>query len=206
MNPHINLIKDSERRSASPVHVRFILRLAGALLPSLALIWLSLGFMQSRQLHTKLIWAEEEWSAIEPRFKAAMELQRDLVRVRDIESEINGWRNARHSWVPVLQALRETVPETIQMTMLQSEERLQLDGSTPVRTFNLKIWGRARGAFPDADVQSLRNAVSEHPILGNLIHQASIPRGSFGVDPATDADRAHRVFQLHAEFIPLRFE
>ncbi len=206
MSLRIDFILDSEQRSGSLINPVFVLRLIGVLIPLVAFFFGGMAYLESRNLRNNLAGAEAEWRVAEPRYKAAQALQRDLANIRGIEAEINAWRNARHRWPVILGALREIVPPTIQLTQLQSEERLQLDGATPVRLFTLKIWGRARGVSPESDVELFRNSLLTHTGSVNMVRSAVIPRGSFGVDPAPDADRAHRVFQLHAPLYPMRFE
>ncbi len=206
MSQHINLIYDSEQRSASLISALFVVRLIGVLIPFALLLFLALAYMQSRQLRNSLAWAEDDWKAMEPRYQAALQLQRDIVRIREVETEIERWRRARHGWGGMLWTFPEIVPPDIQLTQLQSEERLQLDGNVPVRLFTLKLWGRARGRAPDADVEALRNMMVDHSALAGVVKNAVIPRGTFGADPTPGADRAHRVFQLNVELAPRRFE
>ncbi len=206
MSLHINLIYDTEQRSASLVSLRFALRLIGILIPVLILLLGFFAFFQIRQLRNELAMKQAVWETLEPRYEAAQELQRELETIRAIENEINGWLNARLEWVAPLSAIRDVVPPTIQLVSLHSEERLELDGTTLVRACTLTMDGRARGTSPQADVEQLRRGMSEHPQLADIFREVVIPPGTFQADPARDAEREHRIFRLHARLYPRRFE
>ncbi len=202
MNMHINLILASEKRSASVVSPRFVLRLTYVLIPVLILLFGFLAYLQSRQLYKRLEWAQEQWEMKEPHYQKALQLKQEVMEIRKAEAEIVALRHARHRWTPMLQVLPEIVPSTIQLTQLQSQESLQVENSMPKRHLMLKLWGRTRGVSPEADVETLRKRLFEHPQLSGIVSNAFIPQGSFRADTAPDADRTHRIFQIHAPLFP----
>ncbi len=206
MSLHIDFIYESEQRSASLVSLKFVVRLIGIVIPLLLLMFGLVVFFQYHQMKSELAGVEMHWKSIEPAYKDALELRAELESVRQIEAEFDRWRSVRLTWAKPLEAVRDAVPPTMQLTRLQAREDLKIDGTVPVYQFDLIMEGRARGISPRTDVEQFQHDLREHPDLVEIVDDVIIPPGSFQADPAPGAEREHRVFRLTAPFIARRFE
>lgn len=206
MSLHIDFIYENERRSASLITFKFVLGLSGIVIPLVALAFATFAVLRYHQLKSELDGVEFYWNTLEPEYLEAQQIRAELEAVRAIDAEFERWRNARMGWAKPLEAVREVVPPSIQLTRLQIRDDLKIDRNVPVYHFDIMMEGRARGASPRTDVEQLQDNLRKHSAMVEIVDQVIIPPGSFQADPDRDAEREHRIFRLHAPLIPRRFE
>jgi hypothetical protein len=203
---HVNLMLDTERRSASPVSMTALIRLALATLVLLVLLAVFTVFSGFRNLQRDVRWAHEQWQQDEPKYEAAIKLRNDLALQKSILEEMNGWQKARVEWARQLEALQGAVPPSVQLTDLRvGYLLLVLTNNAAARVFEMRLAGKT-GEASGANVGDLRTALTTQPPFADLVQEADIPPGAFKQDPAPDAGRSDRIFEIVCHFQPRKFE
>ena len=200
----VNLMLDTERRSASPVSLTMILRtLAGTLAMVVLLLVIAL-FMSYRALQNNVHYTEEAWKQTEPKYLAALQLRSSLTQKASTLKEIQGWRKTRIAWGRQLESIAVVIPGLVQLTEMRVEQDLLLTSNNiPARVFELRLVGRTGAVQSEENVIELRSALDGKPPFNGVIETASIPPGSFRQDPANKADR---VFEIVCKFVPKLFQ
>ena len=200
---HINLIFEEEQRSASPVSLGLVLRLAAVVVLVLAAVGAFSFYAGYHSLKNQLRSAEEEWEKTEPKYKAAVQMRKDLADRTATLNEIRGWRDSRIAWGTQLGNLQPVVPAVIQLTELRvSQTILSLANNIPGRAFEMKISGRTVAARSEANVVQFMDALKQPPFAG-VIKSAELPPGAFRQDPAIKTDR---IFDIICKYVPRSLE
>ena len=193
----VDLILESERRSTSPVSLRFLLR-AAAMAALVIIALLGVFFLvkvKTTQMRKSNLTAE--WARIEPRLKDVRELQRGVDRNQEILGEVQGWNRARIPWHQHLADLQKIVPETIQIASLRVSDQLLMIGKSAALAYNVRLEGRAEGRNPREDVDTLLRLVKNGEGFSGMVEGASVEEGSFRVAP--DA-KDHRLFAIAVKY------
>jgi Tfp pilus assembly protein PilN len=208
MSLRINLILDSERRSASPIQPQTLVRMGIVVLALIpVLIGLAL-FTGHRRFRMELDRTRTEWTQAKPRYEEALRIKQDLARQQSLMKEISGYRATRIAWSEQLEGLRDVVPQVVQLTELHVSQQLLQSNGVPARAFELRLTGRAAGQQAEVSVRFLRDALAAREPFTPAVdtNSVSVPPGAFRQDPARGASKLDRVFEIVARYQPRRFE
>ena len=200
---HINLILESEQRSASLIPLQAVVRIVIGGVGLLAALALVSFYTSYRALQREAELTREEWKHTEPKYKAALDLRTDLAVRNDLMKEISGWRDTRLSWSVQLAALRAAVPSMIQLNEITaSHDLFVMANNTPARVYELRLAGRVGAAQSESSVSELTDALRQAPFKAWL-DSAVIPPGRFRQDAQVKTDR---IFEIICKYKPRRFE
>jgi hypothetical protein len=206
MNLRVNLILETERRSAGPVQPRTIKRLvvlALAMIPVAAIVLFILSY---RNLRRELNQTQAEWKLTQPKYEESLKLKEDLDAQTALLHEITAYKAARIEWGRQLDGLQQVTPPTIQLTALRvTHLMLVVTNGIPARTFELRLAGKAAPPRPETSVGALRDALAGRPPFADLVEAVDIPAGGFKRDPA-GGDPLARVFEIVGKYRPRKLE
>lgn len=201
---HINLILETEQRSASPVSMTTLIRIVSAALVASLALWLVLVYTSYRNLQVSVKQCEEKWKAMEPTHKATKQLKADLAQKSAKLKELQGWRTARIAWGQQMESLQTITPPMIQLTELRvSHDILVRTNNLPSRVFEMRLAGRTGAARSEVNVSEFQQALFKQPPFNSLVEAVSIPAGAFRQDPINKTDR---IFEIVCKYNPRSFE
>jgi hypothetical protein len=216
MNLRVNLIYELECRDCSVITARFLVCLLGGLFVAVILIVLGVTFAASQRNAAALKEETWKWGRIEADFKRAQALATRRQAIECVASDLDGWRNARHSWRDELTAIASSIPENMQLTELRMTSEISVlpaaesvaapkaaskaapkaaPAKPPELSASLRLIGKTSSPTAEADVARLRDVFSEHP-FSNTISSAVIPPGTFRLDPLPNSDSSGRLFEI----------
>jgi len=193
MNLRVDLILETEQRSASPVSLNFIIRVVAITLLSVLVL------VRLRQYENNL-------EMIKGKHDAYLSLKANMVIKRAVLAECQGWENSRIEWCKVMDAFQRLVPATIQLRDVKVERLNSTVNKKPVRLFTINIKGKATTDNAANDVEKLRQDLLKAPEFAGRLKEVVIPQGSFKVDPAPAAAKTDRVFELVCRYNPVAYE
>ena len=206
MNLRVDLIHETEQRSALPISIAFMVRtLIFTVVAALALTVIIFG-KQMRDVTEQLHWVNEDLNKIQPQHDQQVALSTNLNRQKIILTELEGWKSARIPFSGQLLAIQELAPPSIQLTELRIERVVLTVDKKAVRVFKLLIKGRASSARADAEVDKFRQNLTKHPAFQPYLQEIIIPPGSFRQDPDPKATKTDRIFEIVCKYKPLKFE
>lgn len=205
MNLRVDLILQSEQRSGSRITLAAVSRVAAIVVPSILAVVLILAFARYRALQSDLQESQATWHDLEPQYKAALVLQKELFQRKVILLEIEGWRTARVEWSSLLRGLQGAVPPSIQFTELRSESLIQTVSNQTARVFRLQIRGKTGGPNAQENVTRLRRQMVADAAVTSVVDSVEIPPGAFEQDPTPGASKYDRVFEVVCRFTPSYF-
>lgn len=201
---HINLILDNEQRSASPVSLAMVIRIAIGTVTTAVILWVISMYVSYRELQNSARYCSNEWAQTEPKHLAAKQLREDLIQKSAKLKEIQGWRSTRIEWGKQLENIRGIIPPVIQLTEIRlGQDILVTSNNIPARVFELRLSGKTGSAGSEANVGRLQEALFKQPPFDTFVESATIPSGAFRQDPINKADR---IFEIVCKYNPRSFE
>lgn len=200
----IDLIAEDEQRSAAPISMRGIARIATIAVPLVVLLGVASTVVRFMALKNTERMREAEWLVVEPQSEEAKKLTAAMVTNRKILKLVNGWENSNLRWTDQLLALRESVPGEIQLVNLKVTQEIRAADGKTKRFCRLSIQGKARGTNAQDRVDGLRHSLADDEAFGTNL--ADVEVKEFRADPAKGAGKDDRVFQIASNYKPLVLE
>ena len=137
-NFRIDVILDEERRSASTVGVKAIVRIASLSVGSLLLVGAAAFGWDVISLKSEADGLRREWESIKGVVDMSAKVSAEKKRNEEIFSEFEGWRKSRMLWHKHLADLQRVVPtRTMSLTKYEVVGRL---GVSRKKTTELTFW------------------------------------------------------------------
>jgi len=204
MSLRVDLILETEQRSATVVNKKSLLRLSAIVIPlALAAVVIREATIMIN-LASDLKSKEADWAILGPRETQAKSLAQDCQTHGDILKELEGWSKSHVEWHPQLLGLLREVPPTIQIRTLKVDQTLVGDTKPPARTFTMTLKGKAVGKDAEANVKLLERRLREVSAFAAVITNAQVRQ--FGADPAKDAKKDDRLFEIVCGYREFKFE
>ncbi len=202
MNLCVNLILESEQRSASPVSLRNLRRALPFLVPVAVLLLGAKVAAEMMALRNQLRVAELLWRDAEERQKKAILVRQKADESERILRDLEGWRRGCPPWHRQLAAVPVVVRPQMQLQTLRLSQTLQQlpPDRKPARAYTLEIAGRATGPTAERDVQGLTRDLRESPPFAECMREVEVTK--YDVDPL---NRAHRIFEIRCAYQPFPF-
>ena len=121
-NLHLNLLREAEKVSSSPVRLRVMLPILAHLLCVGCAIWWAVLFMQMMLLRGQLATVRSD---LDGKKSAHAAILSEMAKVRDLQAELdqlNAYRSGRHTYGPLLAQLAEVMPTNVQLTAITIPE------------------------------------------------------------------------------------
>ena len=157
-NLHLNLLRDAEKMSSSPVRIRVMLPILALLLCVGCAIWWAILFMQLILLKGQLATIHTD---LDGKKSAHAAILSEMAKVRDLQAELdqlNAYRQGRHTYGPLLAQLAEAMPTNVQLTaitipepppqMLSNPKNPKMPPTNTTETISIRLTGRTEKAAP----------------------------------------------------------
>ncbi len=209
MNLRVDLILETERRSASVVSGKSLVRVAYIVAPILVVLIVAWIVVATISLGRELSDLQERWKTDEPKKEKAALLRKQLGVNKDIDKEVAGWGKSRLRWHDLLLEIQKQVPPTIQLRDLKITQNLVITNNAPARVFRMTLQGTAVGNDPEfnkANVQALKVRLEKIPVFYDVMEAGGVRVERFEQPSDKDAQRNNRVFEVSCALKPRKFE
>lgn len=199
MNIRVDLILDTEKRSASVLNAKSIIRLAIIILPLLVIVMVVLGAISVMHSNVKLNNLQNRWEIAEKKQAEAKILRNETAINNQIKNELLGWRASHMSWGEQLVALQRIAPINMQLTGLSINQTLHLvKNKFPARQFVLTLSGKSKGVPAEANINRFIDTIKNSEAFTVPMENVSIE--NFGEDRNENASREDRVFVIKCTY------
>ena len=199
---HINLIYKDEQRSASPVSLWLMARVALGAGLFLIIFWILMFTMGYRSLTRQVAALDSEWNYTDPKYKAALQLRNELAGRTATLKALQGWRDARIAWGGQLDSLAGIVPEVIQLSEIHATHTVVVSNNIPARVFEVKLSGHTSADRSEVNVLQFLDGFKAKP-FSQFVESAVLPSGAFRQDPLAKNDR---IFEIVCKYFPRPIE
>lgn len=199
MNLQVDFMLDTERRSGSTVSQKFVVRLAVFIIPVIVLglfVVLIVTYHSSKRDRNVV---EQEKIQIDPEYRKIVNLEKEYNNARSLKTAIQGWGDSRLDAYRLLRGLQRAAPPTIQLTQWVLNEKVEAVGTVFGRTAGIYMKGKVAGERPEADVQSLYQALKSEPPFPDIMAQVEVKR--FAASETLD-EQGSRVFDIECMLKP----
>lgn len=138
---HLNLLRDSERVSSSPIRIRVMLPVLAMLACAGILVWWGILTGRVLVLNSKISTLEDD---LQRRQAEHANVLNQMNRANELELEIEQlgyYRTSRQCWGPTLSSLAEVMPLKVQLVKLEIPPPPVQDLSRPKGVKGPPLWG-----------------------------------------------------------------
>ncbi|MCK5850941.1 MAG: hypothetical protein KAH23_08500 [Kiritimatiellae bacterium] len=200
MNLRVDLIFESEQRSASVFSPKSLMRIAIVVVPAIILLGAGTAVWKMVALRTECRNLEGRLEVTQNLKSDAKELSETLVINENIQKKLNWWIKSEINWSTQMLALQRIVPSTIQITTMQITESFKKGSS---RIYLMKLKGKSRGATAadsEADVQRLARQIKSADGFKGMIGKTQVKK--FNKDTSARAEKNDRIFLIECTYKP----
>ena len=217
---HLNLLKDEELLSPSPVRLRVLVPLLAVLSVLAVAVWWTLLAVRAHDVTLQKKVLEADLAEMKPGHAEVLRLRAQEKEYAASLRQLTFYRNARLRFGETFARLAEHVPATVQLTELRVLPPPPLPPADPTKkaalgptnvfeAVTLRLAGRAGGDAPSEAVNTLLEAIRSTPSFTNLILSAEIPKGAFRQETGKMKGAANPdtlLFEITCGCVPRRFE
>lgn len=203
MNLHVDLIFETEQRSASVVNAKGLIRIVSIVIPLIVIVIISVFTANMMSIKSNLKALEADFADKDPKKEAAIAYRAELVKNRQVLEELEGWRLTRVNWAAQLERIAVNIPDDIQLTVLRISSVTEPVSAVPARNFSLLMKGKTFGEKAKANVELL-GELHKNAAFTNLMKEAKVADYKRNEDPV--ARDGEMLFQVEAVYKPLKFK
>lgn len=193
MNYRVDLILESEQRSASLISQKMLIRTLYVVLPVSVALMIASAVTNILMLKSECAQLEDTWKTRSPLAQKAVDIRADMNLHVDMQNELAGWKATHSRWSEELTMLQEAIPETIQLSSLLISQTI-VPATPPTRKYTLTLEGKSIGDSAADRVQSLQSYLTTNDYFASRIKKVEIPL--FEADRAAGASKTDRQFRL----------
>jgi Tfp pilus assembly protein PilN len=212
---HLDLLKDEERFSSSPVRLRVLVPILAISAAVGSLLWCAYLSLGQRNLSVMKARLQANTDGLKSSHENFLTLVQEEREASAVIHQLRYYEHARIRAGAVLTKLPALVPASIQLAEIRIQTATPA-GADPKNAENsvtnlseavvMKIAGRAFGESASAQVDALLAAL-RRPEFASVFPLVEIPKGTFRQDFSSLADnRVAFLFELSCSFAPRRFE
>jgi len=201
MNLRVDLILETEKRSASVINAKSILRISYVVLPVILFLIIGSLVLSVWRLNSTLKTLEDTLAIDGPKKDKALKLRADLWANLAILEEVEGWNKSHLSFHEQLLGVQKEVPERIQLQNMTFSHTTGLTNNMPARIFALSLSGKAVGDMAQSYVTQFEDRLKKGPAFTNTMESAKVVLFK-RPDNVTDENKSDRLFQIECKYKP----
>ncbi|MDD4870673.1 MAG: hypothetical protein PHR77_08935 [Kiritimatiellae bacterium] len=203
MNLRVDLILETEQRSASVINIKGLIRIVSIVVPLVIVAIIAVMISNMMSINNSLKAFETELADKNPKKDAAIKYREELGKNRQAQEELEGWRKSRIDWADQLVNIRTVIPDEMQLTSLKIMYSCEPFESIPSRIFSVIMRGKAFGEQARVHVERL-GKIEKHPAFTNVLKEAKVIDYKKNEEPGAKEDEM--LFQVDASYQPRKFK
>ena len=212
---HLDLLKEEERYSSSPIRLRVMMPLTAIFAAVCILVWWALLCLRAHSQTRLEGELQQAIISLTPAHAAMLASRAQEQEFRAVVRQLTLYRNSRILFGQTLSNLGEQITENLQFTELRipppqppaaDPTRATLGPTNTLEQITLHISGRTGGERPSEAVNLLLAALHT-PAFTNRLRTAVIPKGAFRQYIARNPENHETMlFEITCDCVPRRFE
>jgi len=199
MNLRVDLILETEKRSASVVNAKGLIRIVAIVVPLIVILLISLAVINIRSLSNELKNKEAEMNIAGPKRDEAIKFRAEVGKNKQALDELEGWRKSRISWSEQLLNLQGIIPAKIQLTSLRIMHGIE----PPSRIYSMTMLGKAFGDQAKDNVELLGD-IKKNQAFSTVLKDSKVASYKRNNDPAVKT--GEMLFGVEASYQPRSFK
>ena len=174
MNLQVNLIFDTETRSANILNAKSLTRMGIIVVPALLLTLAGIASIQTMVVKSGITSKENQWAAMEPNRKRLEQLNTDITQMKLMVNHLEHFNTASLDWNAVMNSVRDNVKENVQLSEMKIYPIEITTGNKKSPGFRLELTGDAFGPQANPNTLDLRAKLTSSGELKDIIQSANI--------------------------------
>jgi hypothetical protein len=205
MNLRVDLILESEQRSASIFNLKSTIRFVTILIPSIIILLFLVSFAGYLSLKGQVKALETENEIKQPKVTRADALSVEVAKNESMRHELSGLRNSAIDWHVQLVELMKLVPAEMYFDSIRAAQAYQkTESNMAARKFSLTIAGKSKGAHSEDNVLLLKRALTISDFFNRYMPPPEVP--VFNADESPGAEKTDRIFRIECSYKPRTME
>ena len=204
MNLRVDLILESEQRSASIFNLKSALRFVAILVPSIIVLLFLVSFAGYLSLKGQVNDLTTENEIKQPKVARADTLSGEVAKNEAMRKELAGVRNSAVDWHKQFVELMKVVPPEMYFDSIRAAQTYQTEGKVAARKFSLTVAGKSKGAQSEDNVLLLKRSLTVSDFFSKYMPPPEVP--IFRQDEAPDAQKTDRIFRIECSYKPRTME
>ena len=204
MNLRVDLILESEQRSASLFNLKSSIRFVTILIPSIIILLFLVSFAGYLSLKGQVKALETENEIKQPKVTRADTLSGEVAKNESMRKELSGLRNSAIDWHVQFVELMKLVPTEMYFDSIRAAQTYQTENKMAARKFSLTIAGKSKGAHSEDNVLLLKRALTISDFFNRYMPPPEVP--IFNADESPGAEKTDRIFRIECSYKPRTME
>lgn len=200
MNLRVDLILESEQRSASIFNLKSALRFVAVLIPSIIVLLFLVSFAGYLSLKSQVNDLKTENEIKQPKVARADALSVEVAKNESMSKELAGVRNSAIDWHKQFVELMKVVPPEMYFDSIRAAQAYQTEGAATQRKFSLTLAGKSKGAQSEDNVLRLKRSLTVSDFFAKYMTPPEVP--IFMQDEAPGSKKTDRIFRIECSYKP----
>lgn len=198
MNLRVDLILETEQRSASIFNLKTMVRAVAILIPSIIVALFLVSFFGFWTLKSQVNDMKTEEEIKQPKVARADALRAEVDQNEAIKNELKGRRNSSLYWHRQFVELMKVIPAEMHFDSLRVTHSFGSEANVTSRKFDMTISGKSKGANSEDNVLLMKRSLTVSEFFKEYMDPPAVPVFKADVDP--DAKKTDRIFRIECSY------
>lgn len=204
MNLRVDLILETEQRSASIFNLKTLIRLVIILVPSLIVVAFLVSFVGLLSLKNRAKQLDTELEIKQPKVARADTLSGEVAKNEKMKKELAGWRMSSIDWHRQFVEIMKITPKDMHFESLRASQSFQTENNLPVRKYGVTIAGTSKGDHSEDNVLLMKRSLTVSDFFSKFMNPPEVP--VFKQDETPGAKKTDRIFRIECNYKPRTME
>jgi len=204
MNLRVDLILETEQRSASIFNLKTAIRAVIVLIPTTILAIFLFSLMGYWGLKSQLNGKKTEEEIKKPKVERADALRAEVDLNEAIKNELQGRKNSALDWHRQLVELMKITPEEMYFDSLRVIHGFHTENNETFRKFDMTITGKSKGERSVDNVLLLKRSLTINDLFKKYTNPPEVPVFKEDADPG--AKKTDRIFRIECNYKPRKIQ
>ncbi len=200
MNLRVDLILETEQRSASIFNLKTLTRAVCIIIPSIVAAFFLVSFLGYWSLKTTVKDMKTEEEIKQPKVARADALRAEVDQNEAIKNELQGRRESAVDWHRQLVELMKVIPQEMYFDSLRVSHTFGSENNVTFRQFDMTISGKSKGSKSEDNVLMVKRSLTVSDFFKRYTNPPEVPVFKQDVDPG--ARKTDRIFRIECRYKP----
>jgi len=204
MNLRVDLILETEQRSASIFNLKTMTRAVIILIPSIIVVFFLVSLFEFWTLKSAVADKKTEAEIKQPKVERADALRAEVDRNEAIKNELLGQKNSAIDWHRQLVELMKVTPDEIVFDSFRVSHSFSTENNITSRKFDFTITGQSKGDHSEDNVLLMKRSLTINEFFKGYVNPPEVPVFKADTDPK--AKKTDRIFRMECNYKPRKMQ
>jgi hypothetical protein len=204
MNLRVDLILETEQRSASIFNLKTMVRAVAILIPSIIAVFFLVSFFEFWTLKSTVNDMKTEEEIKKPKVARADALRAEVDQNETIKTELQGRKNSAIDWHVQFVELMKLIPDEMHFDSLRMTHTFASENNVTSRKFDMTVAGKSQGTRSEDNVLLVKRSLTISDFFKKYMNPPDVPVFKQDTDPG--AKKTDRIFRIECNYKPRKMQ